>query len=176
VQRIESDLSSLVFPVATPSMVMHWREETEKPRWRGEIEFFFFTLPYFSSPMLCLSASIYYTLKQILLRLSFITWNPSNLLYHATNKVKEKVYFSSPNSHQSPFFLSQLQNRTNHLPQLFKPCISPPSSGFEAGSATVNGGMLQWTVVCCSTVVLSFFYLFRLNLWKIIVNHRKIIK
>jgi hypothetical protein len=45
----------------------------------------------------------------------------------------EKVYFSSLNSHQSSFFLPQLQNRTNHLPQLFKPCILPLSSGFEGG-------------------------------------------
>jgi hypothetical protein len=29
---------------------------------------------------------------------------------------------------------------------------------------------------CYSEMILSFFYLFRLNLWKIIVNHRKIIK
>jgi len=70
-------------------MVMHWRERKQRNQdGEGKLSFFFFTLPYFSSPMLCLSASIYYTLKQILLRLSFITWNPSNLLYHATNKVK----------------------------------------------------------------------------------------
>jgi hypothetical protein len=52
----------------------------------------------------------------------------------------EKVYFSSPNFHESPLFLPQLQNRANHLPQLFKPCILPPWSGFEGGFATVNGG------------------------------------
>jgi hypothetical protein len=52
----------------------------------------------------------------------------------------EKVYFSSPNFRESPLFLLQLQNRANHLPQLFKPCILPPWSGFEDGFATVNGG------------------------------------
>jgi hypothetical protein len=46
----------------------------------------------------------------------------------------EKVYFSSSNFRESPFFLPQLQNRTNYLPQLFKPCILPPWSGFEGGA------------------------------------------
>jgi hypothetical protein len=64
--------------------------------------------------------------------------NPTEMVI----KEKEKVYFSSPISHKSPLFLPQLQNRTNHLPQLFKPCILAPSSGFEGGFATVNGGML----------------------------------
>jgi hypothetical protein len=52
----------------------------------------------------------------------------------------EKVYFSSPNFHESSFFLPQLRNRANHLPQLFKPCILPPWSSFEGGFATVKGG------------------------------------
>jgi hypothetical protein len=55
----------------------------------------------------------------------------------------EKVYFSSFNFHESPLFLPQLQNRTNYLPQLFKPCILPPRNGFKGGFATV-------TVVCYS--------------------------
>jgi hypothetical protein len=70
------------------------------------------------------------------------------------NKSKEKVYFSSPNFHESPLFLPQLQNRANHLPQLFKPCILPPWSGFEGGFATVNVGF------CYSEAVLSFSFLF----------------
>jgi hypothetical protein len=60
-----------------------------------------------------------------------------------SKKKKEKVYFFSPNSHQSPLFLPQLQNWTNHLLQLFKQCILPPSSGFEGGFAIVNDGMLR---------------------------------
>jgi hypothetical protein len=71
---------------------------------------------------------------------------------------KEKVYFSSPNSHKSSLFLPQLQNRTNHLPQLFKPCILHPSSGFESGFATLIGGMLQCPVVFATVpMILSFF-------------------
>jgi hypothetical protein len=54
---------------------------------------------------------------------------------------EEEVYFSSPNSQQSPIFHPQLQNQKNHLPQLFKPCILPSSSGFEDGFATVIGGI-----------------------------------
>ena len=38
----------------------------------------------------------------------------------------EKIYFSSLNFHESPFFLSQTPKPGNHLPQLFKPCILPP--------------------------------------------------
>jgi hypothetical protein len=45
----------------------------------------------------------------------------------------EKVNFSSLNFCESPLFLPELQNRANHLPQLFKPCILPPWSGFEVG-------------------------------------------
>jgi hypothetical protein len=66
---------------------------------------------------------------------------------------KEKVYFSSPNFHESPLFLPHLQNRANHLPQLFKPCILPPWSGFEGGFATVNGGFATVRRFC----LLSFF-------------------
>jgi hypothetical protein len=73
---------------------------------------------------------------------------------------EEKVYFSSPNSHKSSLFLPQLQNRINHIPQLFKPCILPPSSGFEGGFDTVNGGMLQCSVVCYSAHVFVFSFLF----------------
>jgi hypothetical protein len=43
----------------------------------------------------------------------------------------EKVYFSSLNFYESPIFLHQLQNWTNHLPQLFKLYILPLWSGFE---------------------------------------------
>jgi hypothetical protein len=51
------------------------------------------------------------------------------------------------------------QNRANHLPQLFKPCILPPWSGFEGGFATVNDGFATVRRFC-----LFLFYLFRLNL------------
>jgi hypothetical protein len=37
-----------------------------------------------------------------------------------------------PNSHQGPLLLPQLQNHTNHLPQLFKPCILPPRAVLKA--------------------------------------------
>jgi hypothetical protein len=57
--------------------------------------------------------------------------------------VPEKVYFSSANFNESPSFIPQLQNRANHLPQLFKPCILPPWSGFEGGFAIMNNGLLQ---------------------------------
>jgi hypothetical protein len=50
-----------------------------------------------------------------------------------TKFLEEKVYFFSPNFCESPFFLSELQIRTNHLSQLFKPCVLPPWSGFEGG-------------------------------------------
>jgi hypothetical protein len=66
----------------------------------------------------------------------------------------EKVYFFSPNSHKSSLFIPQLQNRTNHLPQLFKPCILPPSSGFKGGFATVIG------VFATVPMILSFLFLF----------------
>jgi hypothetical protein len=67
----------------------------------------------------------------------------------------EKVYFSSPNFHESPLFLPQLQNQANHLPQLFKPCILPPWSGFEGGFATVNGGFAT-----VSGFVFFFFFIY----------------
>ena len=46
-------------------------------------------------------------------------------------------------------------------PQLLKPFILPPWPGYKR----------FWRRFC-----LFLFYLFRLNLWKIIVNHKKIIK
>jgi hypothetical protein len=52
---------------------------------------------------------------------------------HWPNEQEKKIYFSSPNFHQNPLLLPQLQNRTNNLPQLFKPCILSPASGFEGG-------------------------------------------
>jgi hypothetical protein len=51
--------------------------------------------------------------------------------------VCKKICFTSSNYHESLVFLPQLRNRILHLPQLFKSCILPPSSGFEDWFATV---------------------------------------
>jgi len=66
---------------------------------------------------------------------------------YSANLVVEQVTFFSSNFYESPFFLSQLQNRANHLPQLFKPCILAPWSGFECGFVTMNSGFATMTVV-----------------------------
>jgi hypothetical protein len=58
-------------------------------------------------------------------------------------------------------FSLELQNRVNHLPQLLKLFILPPWPGYS------------WFQ---RRFYLFLFYLFRLIFWKIIVNHRKIIK
>jgi hypothetical protein len=71
----------------------------------------------------------------------------------------EKVYFSSPNFHKSPLFLPQLQNQTNHLPELLKLCILPAWSCFEGSFATV-------------AVVLSFSF-FLIILAESLKNHSK---
>ena len=55
-------------------------------------------------------------------------------------------------------FPPKLQNRAKHLPQLLKPFILPPWPCYK------QFWIRFW---------LFLFYLFRLNLWKIIVNHRK---
>jgi hypothetical protein len=90
-------------------------------------------------------------------RVKYSTLNSSRSQSFSKKKRKEKVYF--PHFHESPLFLPQLQNRANHLPQLFKPCILPPWSGFEGGFATVNGGFAT-----VRRFVFFFFYLFRPNL------------
>ena len=64
----------------------------------------------------------------------------------------KKVCFTFFNYYQSLVFLLQLRNRILHLPQLFKPCILPPSCGFENCFATL-------TVVCYSNRSLDFFFL-----------------
>jgi hypothetical protein len=87
--------------------------------------------------------------------MAFRAHRPCCLVVGQTKKKKEKVYFSSPNFHESPLFLPQLQNRANRLPQLFKPCILPPWSGFEGGFATVNGGFAIVRRFC-----LFLFFLF----------------
>ena len=58
-------------------------------------------------------------------------------------KKKEKVCFTSSNYHENLVFLPQLRNRVIHLPQLFKPCILPSSSGSEDCFAIVTAGLLQ---------------------------------
>jgi len=66
-------------------------------------------------------------------------------------QIKEKVCFTFSNYHESLVFLQQLRNRVLHLPQLFKPCILPHSSGFEDYFATV-------TAVCYGNRVFVFFF------------------
>jgi hypothetical protein len=73
----------------------------------------------------------------------------------------EKVHITSLNFHGSLLFLSELQNQAKHLSQLLKPFILSPWPCYK-----------QFLRRFC----LFVFYLFRLNLWKIIINHRKIIK
>jgi hypothetical protein len=73
----------------------------------------------------------------------------------------KKVHITSLNFRKSPFFITELQNQAKHLPQLLKPFILPLWPCYKQ----------FWRRFC-----LFLFYLFRLNLWKIIVNHRKIIK
>jgi len=65
---------------------------------------------------------------------------------------QEKIYFFSPNFHESLFLLLQLQNRINYIPQLFKAWILSPWSGFEDSFAIVDGG---FTAV---TMILSFYF------------------
>jgi hypothetical protein len=77
------------------------------------------------------------------------------------NSQKEKVHITSLNFRESPLFLPKLQNRAKHLPQLLKPFILPPWSCYKQ----------FWKRFC-----FFLFYLFWLNLWKIIVNHKKTIK
>jgi hypothetical protein len=80
----------------------------------------------------------------------------------AAARLKEKkVHITSLNFRKSPFFITELQNQAKHLPQLLKPFILPLWPCYKQ----------FWRRFC-----LFLFYLFRLNLWKIIVNHRKIIK
>jgi hypothetical protein len=74
---------------------------------------------------------------------------------------KEEVHITSLNFRKSSPFLPELQNWAIHLLQLLKPFILPPWPYYK----------YFWRQFC-----LFLFYLFRLNLWKIIVNHRKIIK
>ena len=45
--------------------------------------------------------------------------------------IKRKVYIISLNFHESSFFLSELQNRIKHIPQLLKPFILPPWLGYK---------------------------------------------
>ena len=76
---------------------------------------------------------------------------------------------------KSLFYLLQLSPKFGFPPTTIKPGISPPST-FQ----TVHFTSLErfWRLFATVTVVLSFSFLkkFQLNLWKIIVNHKKIIK
>ena len=85
---------------------------------------------------------------------------------------RAQQYFSGG---KSLFYLLQLSPKFGFPPTTIKPGISPPST-FQ----TVHFTSLQqfWRLFATVTVVLSFSFLkkFQLNLWKIIVNHKKIIK
>ena len=76
---------------------------------------------------------------------------------------------------KSLFYLLQLSPKFGFPPTIIKPGISPPST-FQ----TVHFISFErfWRLFATVTVVLSFSFLkkFQLNLWKIIVNHKKIIK
>jgi hypothetical protein len=85
--------------------------------------------------------------------------------------IKEKVYFTPPTMRggllQPPTMKSSIL-----LPEFFKTSQITTSSGFGRWVATV-------TMVCCGNCGFVFFFLFYLfwfNLWKIIVNYKKIIK
>ena len=79
-------------------------------------------------------------------------WAPAIMGYgwaSLTSLGLEKVCFTPSNYHESLVFLPQQRNRVLHLPQLFKPCILPPSSGFE-------GCFVTETAVATVTIVLFF--------------------
>ena len=76
-------------------------------------------------------------------------------------KGKEEVHFRCLNFRKSLFFILELQNRVKYIPQFLKPCILRPWYGYER----------FWRQFC-----LFHFYLFWLNICKIIVNHIKFIK
>jgi hypothetical protein len=94
--------------------------------------------------------------------------NPHKILRRVVSSLSahcfflKKVYLSSPTLTQVRFFF--LNFKTGQIISLnfFKPCILPPSNGFEDGFATVTGGMLQQPVVCYSVrvFVFSFFIYF----------------
>ena len=73
---------------------------------------------------------------------------------------------------KSLFYLLQLSSKFGFPPTTIKPGISPPST-FQ----TVHFTSLErfWRLFATVTIVLSFSFLkkFQLNLWKIIVNHKK---
>jgi hypothetical protein len=59
-------------------------------------------------------------------------------LRFARNRMgKEKIYFTSLNYSKSLVFLSKLENRVNHLPQLLKPFVLPPWPYYRWFSKTV---------------------------------------
>jgi hypothetical protein len=63
-------------------------------------------------------------------------------------------------------------------PWTFQNRLFYPLGGFQRRFYYSNRGLLQWRRICYNACgfVFVFFYSFPLNLWKIIVNHRKIIK
>ena len=76
-------------------------------------------------------------------------------------KKKEEVHYRSLNFRKSLFFIPELQNWVKYIPQFLKPYILRPWHGYER----------FWRQFC-----LFHFYLFWLNICKIIVNHIKFIK
>jgi hypothetical protein len=88
--------------------------------------------------------------------------------------VCRKKSIQSLNFRESLLQIPELQNQAKHIltfyPQLLKPFVLRPW-------AVLDAGLLQWRwLLQWPCFYLFLFYLFRLNLWKIIVNHRKIIK
>ena len=73
----------------------------------------------------------------------------------------EKVHIIFLNFYESLFFLPELENWVNHLPELLKPFILPP-----------------WLVISSfqRRFVFFFFIYFGWIFKKIIINHRKVIK
>jgi hypothetical protein len=78
-----------------------------------------------------------------------------------------KVCFSSINFKTGQITSLNFSNRAFYLPGTVLKAVCYSKQWY----ATVTGGAATVPVFC-----LYLFYLFRLNLWKIIINHRKIIK
>jgi hypothetical protein len=83
---------------------------------------------------------------------------------------------------KSLLFLPQLSRKSVFPPSTPKPGKSPPLTFQTMHITSLERFRRRFCYskwwFCYNEMVLSFsfFYLFRLNLWKIIVNHRKIIK
>ena len=92
-------------------------------------------------------------------------------MFHLTYKLfhKEKVYIT-PHLSYLVYFNPPTINSSVLPPELSK-TVYFTSGRFSAAFCYSNSGLLQY-----QWFWIPFFYLFSVNFWKIIVNHRKIIK